>query len=91
MLGTLAPSALAPLADSVIDLALASRTSPAVRKKALMCVARFIRREPARFDVKKFFGAIGDVLEGRGGLSLASAGASLLLTVMGASNPDWAR
>lgn len=53
------PSSLSNLSDTILDLALNSRTSPMIRKKALICLARMLKKDPERFDVKKMFGPIG--------------------------------
>lgn len=44
MLATIMPSALSSLADAIFDLALSNRTAQLVRKKALVCLARMIRK-----------------------------------------------
>ena len=84
------PASLSSLSDTILDLALSSRTTPAVRKKALICLSRMLKKDPERFDVKKMFSSLGDIFEGKhaGALSLISGGASLLLTILGQINPD---
>jgi len=61
-----------------------------IRKKALICLARMLKKDPERFDVKKMFVPLGEIFEGRhaGALSLVNGGASLLLTIMNQVNPD---
>ena len=49
LLATIMPAALSGLADTIFDLALSSRTSPTVRKKALVCLARMVKKDPSRF------------------------------------------
>lgn len=44
MLATNMPTALTNLSDSVFDLALSNRTAANVRKKALLCLSRMIRK-----------------------------------------------
>ncbi len=84
------PPALSGLADTIFDLALSSRTSPNVRKKALVCLARMLKKDPNRFEVKKMYGPLGDLFESKnsGTLSLLNGGASLLLSIMSLVNPD---
>ena len=84
------PSALYNLSDTILDLAMSTRTTPQVRKKALVCLSRMVRKDPDKFDVKKMFGPLAEIFEGKhaGTLSLLSGGASLLLTIMSQINPD---
>jgi AP-2 complex subunit alpha len=90
LLATIMPSALYNLADTILDLALSSRTTPAVRKKALICLARMLKKEPEKFDVKKMLSPLAEIFEGKhaGALSLISGGSSLLLTILNIVNPD---
>jgi AP-2 complex subunit alpha len=44
MLATNMPAALSNLSDAVFELAISSRTAPSVRKKALLCLSRMIRK-----------------------------------------------
>jgi hypothetical protein len=55
MLATIMPQSLSSLSDAIFDLALSNRTSLLVRKKALVCLARMIRKEPNKYDLKKIF------------------------------------
>jgi len=55
MLASIMPTALASLADAILDLALSSRTVLAVRKKSLVCLSRLIRKDSNRYDLKKIF------------------------------------
>ena len=84
------PSALNNLTDSIFDLALSNRSSPLVRKKALVCLSRMLRKDANQFDVKKIFSPLSDIFEGKNSstLSLVSGGASLLLTVLNLVNSD---
>ena len=84
------PSALSNLSDTILELALSSKTTPAIRKKALICLARMLKKNPDKFDVKKMFSPLAEIFEGRhtGTLSLLSGGASLLLTILNQVNPD---
>jgi len=90
MLATIMPSALNNLTDSIFDLALSNRSSPLVRKKALVCLSRMLRKDANQFDVKKIFSPLSDIFEGKNSstLSLVSGGASLLLTVLNLVNSD---
>lgn len=90
MLATIMPQALASLADAIFDLALSPRTSLPVRKKSLICLAKMIKKEPNRYDLKKIFAPLSEIFEAKnsGSLSLISGGASLLLAAMTAINPD---
>ena len=84
------PSALYNLSDTILDLAMSTRTTPQVRKKALLCLARMVKKDVDKFDVKKMFGPLSEIFYSKhaGTLSLLSGGASLLLTIMGQINPD---
>lgn len=55
------PSALANLTDAVFDLALSNRSAPAVRKKALVCLSRMLRKDPNQFDVKRMISPLSDL------------------------------
>jgi AP-2 complex subunit alpha len=90
MLATIMPQALNSLADAIFDLALSNRTTLIVRKKSLICLARMIKKEPNRYDLKKIFAPLSEIFETKnsGSLSLVNGGASLLLAAMSAINPD---
>jgi AP-2 complex subunit alpha len=90
MLATIMPSNLASLSDAIFDLALSNRTAMIVRKKALVCLARMIRKDPNKYDLKKIFAPLSEIFESKNSstLSLVSGGASLLLAALGAINPD---
>lgn len=90
LLATIMPAALSNLADTIMDLALSSRTSPLVRKKALVCLARMLKKDPSKFEIKKMYGPLSDLFENKnsGTLSLLNGGASLLLSIMSQVNPD---
>lgn len=59
LLATIMPSALSNLSDIISDLALNSRTSPMIRKKAFICLARMLKKDPESFDVKKMITPLG--------------------------------
>lgn len=90
LLATIMPSALTSLADAVFDIALSSRSSSIIRKKALICLARMLKKDPNRYDTKKVFGPLSEIFEGRHSstLSLLSGASSLLLTLMNLGNPE---
>ena len=90
LLATIMPSALSNLSDTILDLALSSRTTPSVRKKALICLARMLKKNPNQFDVKKMVQPLSDLLDGKKSstLSLTSGAGSLLLAIMHIVHPD---
>jgi hypothetical protein len=61
MLATIMPSSMASLSDIIFDLALNVRTIAAVRKKALLCLSRMLRKDPNRYDVKKTIAPLSDL------------------------------
>lgn len=55
MIATIIPDVLVNVvADSVIEVAVTNRVSLAVRRKAVLCLARILRKYPAKYDSKKF-------------------------------------
>ena len=90
MLATIMPQSLTTLSDAIFDLALSTRTTPIVRKKALVCLARMIRKDPNKYDLKKVFSPLSDIFETKNSssLSLLSGATSLMLVVMNSINPD---
>lgn len=61
MLATIMPQSLSSLSDAIFDLALSSRTSQIVRKKALVCLARMVRKDPNKYDLKKVFAPLSEI------------------------------
>lgn len=49
------------LSDTIIDLAISNKASINVRKKAIMCLARIIKKNPNNYDVKKFISPLSDM------------------------------
>ena len=89
LLATIMPSALTSLADAVFDIALSSRSSAIIRKKALICLSRMLKKDPNQYDTKKIFGPLGEIFESTKSstLSLLSGASSLLLTLLNLGNP----
>ncbi len=90
MLATIMPQSLTTLSDAIFELALSNRTIPIVRKKALVCLARMIRKDPNKYDLKKVFSPLSEIFETKNSssLSLLSGATSLMLVVMNSINPD---
>lgn len=64
-------------------------TSVVVRKKAVMCLSRIIKKHPNNFDATKFISPLNEMFEAkRGVLSFQNAAGSFLLNLMAISNPD---
>ncbi len=84
------PQSLTTLSDAIFELALSTRTTPIVRKKALVCLARMIRKDPNKYDLKKVFSPLSEIFETKNSssLSLLSGATSLMLVVMNSINPD---
>jgi hypothetical protein len=80
---------VAQLSDTIIDLAISSKSSTAVSKKAIMCLSRIIRKHPNNYDVKKFISPLSDMFDKKSGsLSYQNAATSFLLQLMSIANPD---
>jgi hypothetical protein len=89
MIATIVPDLLVnALSDSIIDLAVTNKASLNVRKKAVMCLSRIIKKHPNNYDVKKFISPISEMFDSKKSLSFTNAACSLLLTFMNISNPD---
>ena len=55
MIATIVPETLVSVvADSVVEVALTSKVGTNVRKKAVLCLARILKKYPAKYDSKKF-------------------------------------
>jgi hypothetical protein len=62
MIGTLAPEALVNvLSDQIVDAALSQKLGVNLRKKAILCLLRMLRKYPQRFDPKKWLNQISDM------------------------------
>jgi AP-2 complex subunit alpha len=90
LIATIVPDLLVTaLSDTIIDLAVSSKSSTAVSKKAIMCLSRIIRKHPNNYDVKKFITPLTDMFDKKSTtLSYQNAAASFLLQLMAISNPD---
>ena len=55
MIGTLAPETLVNhMSDTIADIVLSGKFNMAVRKKAVLCLLRILRKHPQKYDVKKW-------------------------------------
>lgn len=90
MIATIVPDLLVnSLSDTIIDLAISNKSSTNVRKKAIMCLSRIIKKHPNNYDVKKFIIPLSEMFDGKkGSLSFQNAASSFLLNLMNLSNPD---
>lgn len=90
MIATIVPDILVnTVADTIIDIALTNRVSIAVRKKAVLCLSRILKKFPNKYDSKKFVGPISEMIEKRDcPSSFLNSAASLLLTSQQIFNPE---
>jgi len=89
MIATIVPDLLVnSISDSIIDLAVTNKASINVRKKAVMCLARIIKKHPNNYDVKKFLSPLSEMFDSKRSLSFINAASSFLLTFMNIANPD---
>lgn len=59
MIATIVPDALvSTIAESIIDVAITNRVSVSVRRKAVLCLARILKKYPTKYDAKKFVGPV---------------------------------
>jgi vesicle coat complex subunit len=62
-ISTIVPDCLiANVADTIIDVALTNKVSVNVRKKAILCLTRILKKYPAKYDSKKFVGPICEMM-----------------------------
>ena len=55
MIGTIVPDFLInSVADTIIDVAITNKVSVNVRKKAILCLSRILKKYPTKYDSKKF-------------------------------------
>jgi hypothetical protein len=55
MIATIVPDILVNnVADTIIDVALTTKVSLTVRKKAIQCLSRILKKFPTKYDSKKF-------------------------------------
>ena len=89
MIATIVPDVLVnALSGMIIDIATTNKYSTAIRKKAIMCFARMIKKYPNKYDPKKYVSAVSEMFEPKHmSLSFQSSAASLLLTLMNQTNP----
>lgn len=90
MIGTLAPETLVShVSDTIADIVLTGKFGMAVRKKAVLCLLRIMRKYPQKYDVKKWAGPVCEMFETKYNLlSFMSAAASLLQGIFAVANPE---
>ena len=90
MIGTSAPEVLVNcLSEHIVDAALSQKHSINIRKKAILCLLRMLRKYPDKFDPKKWLAQLTDMFESKYiVLSFLSSAASLLLGIQAISNPE---
>ena len=90
MIGTSAPEVLVNcLSEHIVDAALSQKHSVNIRKKAILCLLRMLRKYPDKFDPKKWLAQLTDMFESKYiVLSFLSSAASLLLGIQAISNPE---
>jgi AP-2 complex subunit alpha len=91
MIGTLAPEVLVnSLSEHIVDAALSQKYSVNVRKKAILCLLRMLRKYPDKFDPKKWLNQISEMFESKYiVLSFLNSAASLLMGIQSISNPEF--
>lgn len=89
-IATIVPDVLVnSVADTIIDVALTNKVSITVRKKAVLCLSRILKKFPTKYDSKKFASPVSEMIEKRDcPSSFLSAAASLLLTSQQIFNPE---
>ena len=90
MIATIVPDTLVSIvADTVVEVALTEKVGTSVRKKAILCLSRILKKYPAKYDSKKFAEPICKMLDKKDApLSFISSTASLLLTAQQIFNPE---
>ena len=90
LIATIVPDLLvAALSDTISDLAISTKSSTSVSKKAIMCLSRIIKKHPNNYDVKKFISPLSEMFDRKSSsLSYQNAAASFLLQLMNLANPD---
>jgi hypothetical protein len=59
MIATIVPDILVnALSSMIIDIATTNKHSTAIRKKAIMCFARIAKKNPNKYDPKKYVSAV---------------------------------
>ena len=62
MIATLVPDVLInALSGMIIDIATSNKQSTAIRKKAIMCFARMVKKNPNKYDAKKYVSAVSEM------------------------------
>lgn len=63
MIATLVPEALVVnISDAIIEIALTNKVSVNVRRKAILCLSRILKKYPNKYDSKKFVAPICEML-----------------------------
>lgn len=90
MIGTLAPETLVNhVSETIADIVVTGKFNMSVRKKAILCLLRILRKYPQKYDVKKWVNPICEMFESKYSLlSFVSASASLLLGIFAVANPE---
>ena len=66
MIATIVPETLVKsVTETIIDVALSNKLSLNVRRKAILCLARILKKYPNKYDAKKFVTPICDMFEKR--------------------------
>ena len=90
MIATIVPDTLvSSVSDTIIEVALTSKVSTSVRRKAILCLSRILKKYPNKYDSKKFLTPICEMLDKRDcTLSFLSSTASLIITLQQIYNPE---
>jgi AP-2 complex subunit alpha len=90
MIATIVPDALVnSVTDTIIEISLSNKLNLNVRRKAILCLTRILKKHPNKYDVKKFITPLSDMFEKReASLSFLNAAASLMLTLLQIFNPE---
>ena len=78
------------VSDSIIEIALTTKVSSNVRRKAIMCPSRILKKYSDKYDSNKFVIPICDMLDKKDGtLSFLNSTASLLVTLQQIYNSQY--
>lgn len=90
MIATIVPDTLvSSVSDTIIEVALTSKVSTNVRRKAILCLSRILKKYPNKYDSKKFLAPVCEMLDKRDcTLSFLSSTASLIITLQQIYNPE---
>ena len=89
MIATIVPDTLVlNVSDTIIEIALTNKVAMNVRRKAILCLSRILKKYPNKYDSKKFVTPICEMLEKKDcSLSFLNSTTSLVITLQQIFNP----